>query len=527
MLVMKNAIRKGDDAGSSLVAVLIVMLVLTVAGLTLASIVVNTSGIVTDSRARAESRATADAGLAATVAALKRGELACPTAPAIRTATGVKVSADTGALSYDYAITCTSTTATVRVNADVRGARTAVQAEYAYSSSLGEGGDMVFFGTNDITFNSNVIVTDPGRKVNVVVPQASVKCNATIPGNLTLKGDLHTQSGCNVSGSVAAGGTLTMCCGSDTFHGDLTLRGTGTSVIRGTINGSIQANGALEFGWEHKTVGQSVSTTGNVMLGNVRIQGKLTLPASKTLTNTNDAGIVVGGVDRPTTVPPVPPLTLPTWFEYRFAPADWPGYAVVTLAASGTGPGTCGYFNQNPGSGWTWLSTLAADTIIDARACTGLDSENGSTPVVQLKKNLVLLAHKFDLGSLTVKAATSATTKPSLVFLTEDRTPTDTNPTCASNQGTLIINGTVIEPSVRAMGYTPCTIDVGSKGNDQWTGTLYGGTWTPGGLFTFTADPIGLPGMGSEHGISIETKTVGVLLRQRDVTYEMLGSWTP
>ena len=524
-MLVKLSVRQRDDAGSSLVAVLIVMLVLTVGGLTLASIVVSTSGVVTDSRARAESRATADGGLAATVAALKRGELVCPTAPATRTATGIEVSADPGALSYDYAISCTSTTATVRVNADVRGARTAVQADYAYSSSLGEGGDMVFFGTSDITFNSNVIVTDPGRRVNVVVPQASVKCNAKIPGNLTLRGNLDTQSGCNVSGNVAAGGTLTMCCGSDTFQGDLTLRGTGTSVIRGTINGSIQANGALSFGWEHKTVGQSVSTTGNVALGNVRIQGKLTLPAGKTLTN-ND-GILVGGVDRPSVVPPVPPLTLPTWFEYRFAQSDWPGYSLVTLAASGTGPGTCAYFNANPGTGWTWLSTLAADTIVDARACTGLNSENGSTPVVQLKKNLVLLAHKFDLGSLTVRASTSATSKPSLVFLTEDRTPTDTNPTCASNQGTLIINGTVIEPSVRAMGYTPCTIDVGSKGTDQWTGTLYGGTWTPGGLFTFTADPIGLPGMGAEHGISIETKAVGVLLRQRDVTYETLSTWTP
>lgn len=524
-MLVRSRDRSRDDAGSTLVAVLIIMLVLTLAGLTLASLVVNTSGVVADSRARAESRATADAGLAATVAALKRGEIACPTSPAKRTATGVRVSGDPASLSYDYAVSCTSTTAMVRVNADVRGARTAVQADYAYSSSLGEGGDMVFFGTKDITFNSNVIVTDPGRRVNVVAPQASVECNARIPGNLTLKGNLHTQSGCNVTGHVAAGGTLDMCCGSDTFQGDLTLRGTGSSIVRGTINGSIQANGALEFGWENKTVGQSVTTTGDVKLGSVRIQGKLTLPAARTLTT--NSGVVSGGVDRPTAVSAVPPLTLPTWFEYKFVQADWPGYALVTLAPSGTGPGTCDYFNANPGTGWTWLSTLASDTIVDARACTRLNSENGSTPVVQLKNNLVLLAHKFDLGSLTVKASTSAATKPSLVFLTEDRTAADSNPTCASDQGALLINGTVIEPSVRAMGYTPCTIDVGSKGTDQWTGTLYGGTWSPGGLFTFTADPIGLPGMGAEHGVSIETKSVGVLLRQRDVRYETLDSWIP
>jgi Tfp pilus assembly protein PilX/cytoskeletal protein CcmA (bactofilin family) len=519
--------RLRDEDGSALLSVLIVMLVLGIVGLTLAAIVVNTQGLVVDSRARTEARATADAGLAATVASLKRGDIACPTAPSKLTVSNVAVSADAGSPTYSYAVSCTATEAKVRVNADVRGAKTAVQADYAFATSTAQGGDMVFFGTSEITLNSNVEVTDPGRKVSIVIPQATAfNCNATIPGNLTVKGSINTQSGCNVSGNVAAGGTLNMCCGSDTFKGELTLRGTGSSTIRGTVNGSIQANGGLEFGWENKVIGGSVTTTGDVQLGSVRIQGTLTFPSDRTYTQ--NSGIVVGNVIRPTTVAPVPPLSLPTWFEYKYKVSDWPGYNVVTLVNSGSGAGTCSYFNASPGTGWTtWLASFAAATVVDARACTNLTSENGSVPVVQLKHNLVILANAFDLGSITFRAAAAAAGKPSLYIVTEDRTATDNNPTCGTGQGTIKINGTVIESSVRAIGYTPCKVDVGSKGIDQWSGTLYGGSWTPGGKFTFSADPIGLPGMGAEHGVSVETKSVGALVRQRDVTFESLGTWTP
>lgn len=526
MLALNRAIRGHDDEGSSLVAVLFVMLVLTIAGLALSTIVVNTAGLTTDTRSRAESRATADAGMAATVASLKRGEITCPTAPA-KTAPVTVAVAGAGTPTYTYSVSCTSSLAMVRVNADIRGEKTALQAEYGFAASFSQGGDMVFFGTNAITFNSNVVVTDPGRKVNIVIPQATkFSCNAAIPGNLTVKGDVATQSGCNVSGNVAAGGTLDMCCGSDTFQGDLTLRGTGSSTIRGTINGNINANGALEFGWESKTIGGSVTTTGGVKLGNVRIQGALTFPSTRTYTP--NSGVVVGGVVRPATVAAVPALTLPTWFEYKFQASDWPGYNIVTLVNSGSGPGTCNYFNASPGTGWTtWLGSLSTDTVLDARACTILSSNNGSSPVVQLKTNLVLLANKFDLTPVRIKASPSAASKPSLYIVTEDRTPSDTNPTCGTGQGSLYINGTVIEESVRAIGYTPCVVDIGSMGIDQWSGTLYGGSWTPGGKFTFTADPIGLPGMGAEHGVSVETKTVGALQRQRDVPYADLSAWTP
>ncbi len=58
--------------------------------------------------------------------------------------------------------------------------------------------------------------------------------------------------------------------------------------------------------------------------------------------------------------------------------------------------------------------------------------------------------------------------------------------------------------SVKAMAYTPCKINVagGAGGvHDSWNGTFYGGAWNHGGGLTFTADPLGLPGMAAErHG---------------------------
>ena len=120
--------------------------------------------------------------------------------------------------------------------------------------------------------------------------------------------------------------------------------------------------------------------------------------------------------------------------------------------------------------------------------------------MLSIKTNFVILAKKFDLTALTIKAATGVTTKPKLWFVTEDITPTDNKPTCGSGYGSTVINGTVMATSITSMIYTPCVIDVdglASGINDAWSGAFYGGGWDHGGGLTFTGDPIALPGMTS------------------------------
>lgn len=502
------------DRGSTLVSVLVVMLVLSIGGLALAAIVTNTTATLVDSRSTAQSRASADAGLADAVNALRRGDLPCP--GVVRNA---KVdSTDASSPTFSYSVTCGAGVATVTATGKAGSGMTTTQAVYRYTETPSGVGDMVFFGTTNVTFTAEVKTTATGRLLDIVVPQASFICQNLIPAHITVGGDIDGNGGCTIKGNVRATGTVNICCSSDTFEGDLSTSGTGSGVIRGTILGNIHANGALDFGWDGKRVGKSVTANGNVSLGNVRIDGSLTMPSGKTYKP--ESGTVAGGVSRPTTVAGPTPPTLPPWFEYKYKASDWPGYNIVTLANSGTGAGTCAYFNSSPGTGWTTLPLYTVPTVIDARACSTLSANNGSHPDLSIRTNIVLLAKGMDLTTLTIKAAAGLPAKPKVWFITEDITSTDMKPTCGSGYNPIFINGTVTATSVTAMAYTPCKIDVGGGAGgiaDAWNGAFYGGGWNYGGGLTFTADPIGVPGMSSGTPAGGTTGVLGALVSQRDI----------
>lgn len=515
MLVKLNRrLRNRDDGGSALVSVLVIMLVLSIGGMALAAIVTNTTMTVVDSRSTAQSRAAADAGLADAVGGLRRGTLACGGVQRdIRVDSAVPSSP-----SYSYRVVCGAGLATVTATGEAADGMTTTQAVYRYTETPTSDGDMVFFGTDNVTFTHEVRTSAPGRLLKIVVPQAKFVCQALIPGNITVGGDIDANGGCTIKGDVTSGGVVDMCCGSDTIEGNLSTSGTGSGTVRGTVLKNLHANGALTFGWEGKQVGGSLTTSGNVKLGNVRIGGTLTMPTGKTLDT--QSGVVTGGVVRLASVAGPTPPTLPPWFEYKYKASDFPGYNVVTLVNSGSGPGTCNYFNSSPGTGWTTsLPAYTTPTVIDARACTILSSQNGSLPNISLKTNFVFLAKQFDLGSMQMKAATGLATKPKVWFITDDITSTDLKPTCGSGYGPTLINGTVTATSITAMAYTPCQIRVagGASGiSDKWNGAFYGGGWSYGGGLEFTADPIGVPGMSSTSSGS-STGTLGSLVSQRDI----------
>lgn len=505
---------RADDRGSTIVSVLVVVLVLVTGGLALAAIVTNTTATLADSRTTVQSRAAADAGLADAVSALRRGGVTCGTVQR-----DVRVdTTDASSPTFSYRVTCGGGLATILATGEAGSGRATTQAVYRFTETPSIAGDMVFFGTKNVTFTTEVKTAATGRLLDIVVPQATFVCQSLIPGNITVGGDIDANGGCTIKGSVKATGVVDICCTSDIIEGDLSTSGTGSGVVRGTVLGNIHANGALVFGHDSKRVGKSVTTTGGVSLGNTRIEGSLTLPPTSTL-NLQD-GTVAGGISRPATVAgPVAP-TLPTWFEYRYQASHWPGYQVVTLTDAGSGAGTCASFNQSPGTGWTTLAGYTAPTIVDARACSILSSNNGSTPVLSLRTNVVVLAKEFDLTALTMKAATGVATKPKVWFVTEDVVPSDVSPTCGRGYGNTVINGTIMATSITAMIYTPCIIDVdglASGISDAWSGSFYGGGWDHGGGLTFTADPIALPGMSSGSGTGGGTGVLGALVSQRDV----------
>ncbi|KRB37601.1 hypothetical protein ASD93_04445 [Microbacterium sp. Root180] len=516
MLVnMNRRLRSADEGGSALVSVLVIMLVLSIAGMALAAIVTNTTMTLVDSRSTTQSRASADAGLADAVGGLRRGTLACggverdvPVDSAVATSP-----------TYSYRVVCGAGLATVTATGEAANGMTTTQAVYRYTETPSSDGDMVFFGTSEVKFSYEVRTSAPGRLLKIVVPQATFTCQALIPGNITVGGNIAANGGCTIKGDVNATGTVDMCCGSDTIEGDLSTSGTGSGTVRGTVLGDLHANGTLEFGWEGKRVGGAVTTSGNVKLGNVRIDGSLTMPTARTYTP--QSGTVTGGVVRLASVPGPTAPTLPAWFEYKYKTTDFPGYNTLTLVNSGSGPGTCNYFNSSPGTGWTTsIGAYTVPTVIDARACSVLSSNMGAIPVIPVKTNIVFLAKKYDLTALTMKAATGLASKPKVWFITEDINATDAKPTCGSGYGPIGINGTVMATSITAMAYSPCAISVsgGASGiSDKWNGAFYGGGWNYGGGIEFTADPIGVPGMSSSSSSGSATGTLGSLVSQRDI----------
>ncbi|MFI8594782.1 hypothetical protein ACIGCK_10200 [Microbacterium sp. NPDC078428] len=508
MLTLRRAPQHtGDpaDRGSTLVVVLVVMLVLSIGALSGATIVTNTTASLVGSRSNAEARAAADAGLADAVAAARRTSSVC----------GLTLAHDAPP-RYEAATICEGERARfVATGFGADGRSVTVEAVYRFSAEdVGGAGDMVFFGKT--TFTDEVLThTLDDELLSIVIPTGDFTCQAVIPANIILSGNFITRGGCDVMGAVVAGGTMDMSNASDTVRGSVSVAGTGTNIVRGTVGGTLTATGSIEFGWDSKTVGGDLLAAGDVKLSRQHLQGSLTLPSGRTLTM--NEGTVAGVINRPASVsPPAAAPTFDPWFDYRYQASDWPGYSVITLAASGSGPGTCAFFNSHPATGWHDLDDLPGPTILDARACSELSSNSGTQPNVALGHNLVLLAKKFNLTQLTFTAASGA--EPHVWFIVEDTTANGL-PTCSSGRD-ILINGTVMSAGVTAMAYTPCEIDVAGMGYDSWKGAFYGGSFDYGGGLSFYGDPILLPGMPSgsnDDDGGGGAQALGELLSQRDV----------
>lgn len=502
------------EEGSAIVSVLIIMLVLTVSGLALAAIVQSTSSGLAGSRDTAQSRAAADAGLAAAVAEARRTGDPC--------AVGAHPGGTTVGLEYSVDVDCASDRVVFTVTGEgADGATTRTEAVFAASSGpTGMGADMIFFG--DTTFSSEVITYAlDDSLLSIVIPSGDFTCMAPIPANVVLAGDFETKGGCDVAGSVITGGIAAMATDTDTVRGSLSIAGAGTSTVRGSVGGDLDARDGVTFGWEGKTIGGDLSSGGTVKLGETHIDGSATLRSLSALYR--QSGTIAGEVHEVPDLLPPPAPTFTKWFDYAYRLTDWQPYdgstfTPRTLAASGSGADTCSAFNASPGTGWSSLGAQTAPTVLDARACTELTSNNGSTPVVELRNDLVLLAKSFDLTALTFRAAPG--TSPRVWFIVED-TVDDDRVTCSGGAGNITINGTVMDTSLTAMAYTPCTIDVDGMDDDSWSGSFYGGRFDYGGGLDFYGAPIALPGMPSSPTSTTppsDTVVMGDLISRRDVS---------
>jgi len=509
-LLVKRDIDAQHEDGAVLMTVVIVMLVLAMVAIAVAGLVVSTAGVVSSSRSTAQSRAAADAGIADAVATAKRTGNFC----------GLSLSGSTP--QYTATSTCAGGNVTF-VSTGFSGAgKTRTQAVYAYTPAATSGYGADFYAYSSMKFTSDVItMAPPARLLNIVVRNGSFTCQSKIPGNITVNGDFNSNGGCIVSGKIWAGGVATLCCVADHFLGDFITAGTASAQIRGVVDGQVWAGGPVKFG-SAGTIG-SVIAGGNVDLGGETVTGSVTLPTTATFVGAAPGG----GVTKVTTPAKPPTPTISDWFDYKYKASDWPGFAVTTLADSGnnTNPTSCKYYNNSPGTGWTNLSTLsqAGPVTIDARACDEISTNNGSSPTISLKNDLLILSENFDLTTLKI---VSADGQPHKVWFVNEDTVADSKPSCPTSnpnqQAKLFINGTVITSPIKAMAYSQCRVDVGSMNTDTWNGSIYAGAFTGGGKFTFYGDPILLPGQtaptdGSTPSTPAGTNVLGSLVSRRDI----------
>jgi hypothetical protein len=525
---------RSDERGSALVSVMVIMFVLTIFALTAAAMVANTGRTATFTSGTTQSRAAADAGIATALGAFRAGTLACSgTNKTTASASGATPQFSVACALSGVTTTGTTTTGKATFTSTGRsltGADVVVESVFSYrivtSAPAAELDDLTFFGDATFTQQTNTI---SGGKLSLAIPKGNLECHNVIPANIKVYGNfLANTDGCDVTGSVTAGGTISSDPSGSHIRGNATSASTGTSVWRGAVGGNFWAAGNVEFDWGSKrSVDGNLTAAGNVTLYTDTVGGNVTVPASKMLTATWQSTVnlpagshsqVGGTISRPASVTSPTAPTFEAWREYAFNAADWSGYDLVVLDTTAK----CNHFNRHPGGtgidGWNALATEHdRDTIIDARLCAdGLTSNYGTAATAIVRHNYVFVANKFDLTPLTLKPAAGADVKAWFIVPDADGSKQpDTSLNCGGSHS-ININSTYI--TVPSFAYTPGCIKV--SGGGVFTGTMYGGGFSHGGLINIYGQKVGFPGdsggSSSGGGGAGGTLTITGLVSQRD-----------
>ncbi|MCA0346657.1 MAG: hypothetical protein LCH31_06445 [Actinobacteria bacterium] len=498
------AARLRRDAGSTMVTVLIVMLVLTIGGLALSAIAMNTAVSVTGTRDRSAAQAEVDGAIATKTVELMTGRQSCSTTGELNGKVHNGPVATTPEVTWTLKCSVSGTVgkAVLEASASVGGEVAKKQSVFSYEATPPPPsyGDMTFFGTPVVTFTTEVHPGSPGKPMTLVLPKTGFICQGEIWGSVVASGDIRINGpGCQVHGSLTSvNGVIYGNQADAKIDGDITTGGTGTNVVFGTVGGNVHTKGSVSFSESSRTISGSVVSGGNVALKKSNVVGSITMRGSSSFTS---AGGTHGGLIKLAMVPDPQLPNLPPWFEFQYKPSEWPTFTnVITLSSSlpKENPLSCEYYNSWPQKGWTDLNSITQKTVLDARACSKLSTNAGTSPVIKLPQDLLMLAKAFDTTSSSWSAASGLSEKPSVWFVTEDPNPADNAPTCSGGLGEVKLNHVGTTTSIKAMVYTPCKINI--AGNSTFNGQLYGAGWDHGGGINFLPDTVGLPGMSTSSG---------------------------
>lgn len=483
MLLIKalRRVQRSSEQGSSLVAVLGVMLVGLILTTLVSSAVVKAYSFSSSTRAGVQSHTAADAGVAATRAGLYTvgncssqpvpGTYSSSTAGLSYTAT-VQFDAGSGWQSGCPTLSASRIRIVSTGYAQAKGVSGAssgdsrrVEAIFNYLTPgiKPSGAAVQFNGGGDVEANSTF---DLSESSGLIVENGNFDCsnnNSVLNGNLVVKGDLTFTGSCTVNGNVAVSGTANL--GSGAIHGNLSA----SSVVP------------------------------------------------------NPPGTHVSGTYTQTSVVP----QTPPWVDVAYTPTDWLDSTGAQFQVK-TAPGgiSCTLSSGNLGG-----STLGKPLIVDMRSCPGGPLASNNTSIA-LTSDVVIFAQQFNfsgVNSLSFSSSNSAVHR--LWFITPDTVP-DGHPTCNRTAPAPDTQGDFQEKNnlsasdvfattntVQAMLYTPCAMI--AKNNLTWNGQLYTGAYsTLNNNPAFTYDQVGIAGYDLTTGAvtpRITTPQPGTLISNRDL----------
>lgn len=537
MLALKETMNSRRDEGSALVTVLIVMLVLTIGGLTLATIVVNTSGLVVASRSSAQSRAAADAGLAEALAVAVRTSKICDTTPIESSPIG----GDLGdGSTYSVTRDCASTPGRAIYTATGRGpggAVTKTEAVYAYTPTPVTVNEPALITRAPLNLSAlKITAVDPKVPATVwVIPEPGVSgdftCNSggAIAGSVYLPaGTVFGSGGCEVTGDVFAEKDVTIGSGTK-IHGDLVSLSGKVNVSGGTtIDRGVYAKGDITFSGGPIIHGDVASSNGSVTLsGGMTIDGSIYAKVNMTGTSVSQKfvqSIYAGGnitltggkpsargeiryggafsfpngvasdwavtsVTKNSVQPVVTVPSLPSKPEWKgVTQADLDALVSSGMFKKVTWSGACGYSWWPEHEMIAKIKAFTEPTIVDARACAQLDLHQYSGTTT-LKTDVVFIAPSFNIEDQKFESADGKNHR--LWFVSPEVAGRD-----CTTVPPIAIKGTRMTPDggaskISGLIFTQCTIDF-PNGGEGWKGSMQAGTMTGKPNFLYT--PVGFPG---------------------------------
>lgn len=543
-----------DDRGSTLLSVALMMLVLTVIALTTAAVTVSTSRALVTTRNTAQSRAAADAGLTAVVAAFK-SQTDCPTTrPSSTTADPL------------YQTECEKSGGQVTFRSTGKtggGTETTVEAVYQLPPPV-PAKEPALVTRSPLDLNSLTIkAVDPSSPATVwVIPEpggsGNFTCNSggAIAGSVYLpagtvfgaggckvKGDVYAEGSVNIGSGTKVSGDLVSLNGAVTIGGGSTVEGgvyakgnvtlTGGPAIEGdlvSLAGSVSITGGVAIdGSLHARVNvtgsglsarfvESIHAGGNLSLagGSPSARDRITYGGTFTYPDSGHDAWAVNSVTKTSTHPAVHSPQLPTAPEWvGFTQSDLDALVASNLFTKVNWTGACAYSWWPEHEMISKIKSFTTPTLVDARHCARLNLHQYSGDT-ELGTDVIFVAPSFNIEDQDFTSADGAEHRVWFI------SPEEEGRNC-SGVPPIAIKGTIMQPNgaskISGMIFTQCTVDF-PNGGEGWQGTIQAGTMI--GKPNFWYKPVGFPGQpppspGAGGGGS-PAPALGGLLSLRDVT---------